>query len=629
MSWRTTVILLILAAGLLYFAYFVDAPPPEVDSHASLFSAAAESSVKTLTIQRGAETLRLERQPQEDGWLITEPIRAPAELSEIDAFLRNFLALRAEKEVVESTDEPLFGLDAPRATITVEGDDLSHTLRVGRETPWPGGFYARTDRSAIVAIADNLVTKATAPLVNFRRRQVVAVPFDAVTGFSIETTQGKISCQKEGDLWWIQEPQRGLAGADEVAGYINALKRLRADAFADDAPTPQALRTYGLSTESGSKDAPPITVSLFRKDKEPLTLWFGRAASDLKYGTPPRYLRLSDFPFVYTAVAKNEEVTLGLPDLRADKILALEGKTVTEIEIRQEGEKNPLFLRKEGEHWVFPRAEEAGYPTRRADDIEVHKWLAQFTELKFRQFAKDESAQDKRFEPFVVMTDAARRKGGLQPPWATITFSYKNGKETLHLAEPQKDRCLVLRDGEGLAVWVPAKIGDAASVSYPTLRDKTMTDLWSDGAYLLHARYRGGKEFTFRKQENGQWLADGPDPNEETKTDRPEARDLARKLARLPAARILPGAAPSGRKTNGPDTGLSSPEAAIQAYYAGARPEEPDASCTLLVGNRLEDGSRYARLEEDRFGHLFTIPADLADKILNDLPKAKLPETKK
>lgn len=613
MSWRTTLILLILAAGLGMYVYFTEAPPAETDSNKPLFPQVAESAVKAISVERKDGTLRLVR--EEDGWAIAQPISGPAEKAEVESFLRAFLALRSEKEI-QSEDVSEFGLDAPPLTIRTEGDgpEAAQVLTIGKETPWRGGRYARTDRSGIVAVSAHLAERADAPVVNFRRRELVPIPFDAVTGFSAKSAGGSLACRKEADgTWWIEEPQKGLAGADEVSEYVNALKRLRAESFADDAPTPEALKKYGLAPDD-PKNAPAVTVALHRKDKDPLTVWFGRPVSEEAFGTPPRYARVSDHPFVYTVRAKDEEVTRKPLDLRADRILALEGKHVNEISIERAEE--PLFLRKEGEKWVFTKLSEADarkVPTRRADDIAVHKLVARFQELKFRDFAKAQG-----IDPFVVATDAAKRKQGLEPPFATLTLTHRNGTEKLRIAAPRDGRCLVLREGEGLAVWVDASIHEAAATPYRELRDRTMTDLWSDGAYQLHARYRDGREITFRKQENGQWLADG----DETKSDRPAARDLARKLARLPADRILSAGGKPPR-----EAGLSDPEATVQAFFTAAKSDEPDASCTLVVGTALPDGSRHARVEEDRFGHLFTIPRDLAEKILAELPKA--PETKK
>lgn len=615
MSWRTTLILLILAAGLGIYVYFTEAPPAETDSNKPLFPQVAEASVKAIVVERKDGTLKIVR--EDDGWAIAQPISGPAEKTEIESFLRAFLALRSEKEI-ESADDAEFGLDAPSLTIRTEGDgpEASQVLKLGKETPWRGGRYARTDRSGIVAVSAHLAERASAAVTNFRRREIVPIPFDAVTGFSAKTAEGTLACRRDPDgTWWIEEPQKGLAGADEVSEYVNALKRLRAESFADDAPTPEALKKYGLAPDD-PKNAPAVTVALHRKDKDPLTVWFGRPVSEEAFGTPPRYARVSDHPFVYTVRAKDEEVTRKPLDLRADRILALEGKHVNEIAI--ERAREPLFLRKEGEKWVFSKADEMKAPTRRADDIAVHKLIARFQELRFRDFAKTRKEKDPKFDPFVAATDAAKRRHGLEPPSVAVTLTHRNGSEKLRIAAPHDGRCLVLREGEGLAVWVDASVHEAASTPYRELRDRTMTDLWSDGAYQLHARYRDGREITFRKQENGQWLADG----DEAKSDRPVARDLARKLARLPADRILSAGGKPPR-----DAGLSAPEATVQAFFTAPKPEEPDASCTLVVGAALPDGSRHARVEEDRFGHLFTIPRDLAEKILAELPKA--PETKK
>ncbi len=618
MNWRTTVILLILAAGLVMYAYLLDAPPPETDSNRPLFPQVAEAAVKGIAIEREAGRLALARDG--DGWLIVEPIRAPAEKSEIESFLRGFLALRAEKEI-DATDDGSVGLDAPFVTVRTSGDapEAAQVLKVGKETPWRGGRYARTDRSGIVAVSGHLADRANAPLANFRRREVVPVAFDAVTGFTVRAAGATLACTKEADAWWIVEPQKGLAGADEASEYINALKQLRVESFADDAPTPEALAKYGLA-EGDPKNAPAIVVAIHRKDAEPLTVSFGRNVSEEKYGTPPRYARLSDHPFVYTVRAKDGDVIRKPADLRADKLLSLEGKYPSEITIERDG--GLLLLRKEGEKWVFPKAEEMKYPTRRADDIAVQKLIGQLQGLAFREFAKAEAAKDPSFDPFVVATDAARRKLGLEPAAATITVVHRNGTERLRVARPENGRCLVLREGEGLAVRVPASVWETASIPYSALRDRTLTDHWTDGAYQLHVRYRDGREMTFRKQENSQWLADG----DAAKADSPLARDLARKLGRLPAAQVLSVGA-GGAAASGPETGLADPEAVVQAFFAGAKPDDADASCTLAIGNRLADGTRYARVEEDRFGHLFTIPADLADKILTELPK--VPEPKK
>lgn len=608
MSWRTTLVLLILAAGLVFYAVVMDAPPREVDARAPLFPGLEKDAVRTVEIRRGERTIAFRKAGET--WTMTAPLAAPADTRQVDGLLTDVASLRSEK-AVDAQDDAAFGLDAPRLTVRLAGDGIEKTLTVGRETPWAGGFYAKADGSGIVAIPAYVVTRADREPNDFRRRDLVPVEQDDVVGFDIRQGTTAISCRKEEGAWFVTAPRRALASGDDVVDFLSELKRLRVETFADDAPGAEALRTYGLAD---GRDAPAATLILHLREGDPLTLSLGRPAPGDALGDPPRYARLSDHPFVYTARVKEKDLIRSLDALRADAILPLEGKTITEI--RLERDADLLHLKKEGDRWMFTDAE--GLPTRRADDVEVHKWLAKFQGLKFRDFAKSRSALGKPFEPLVLLDDSTRRRVGLDAPLARVTFTHKGGAETLILTAPRDGACLALRAGDEIAVRVDEAIAQAARARYIDLRDRTMTDLWSDGAYMLHVRHRDGRLRTVRKRENNKWVADG----DAAETDVPHARDLARKLARLPAKRILSQGVPPE-----PSQGLAAPEVVVQAYYAPPKEHDGDATCTLLLGAAVEDGQRHARIEEDPLGHVFTVEKDLVEKILGLLPVPAAPET--
>ncbi|MBW4634581.1 MAG: DUF4340 domain-containing protein [Iphinoe sp. HA4291-MV1] len=152
---RTTLILILLALGLVGFVYFHEikgAPQREEIKQKQQIFSFKEDDIQSLTVKTQNLTLNLERSDKSDEpkWLMKSPEVAPAS-NAIVGYLINLLVEGKSKRIISISANQLaeFGLDQPQATIDVKlKNQKTHQLILGKPDFNRRFLYAQADPPA-------------------------------------------------------------------------------------------------------------------------------------------------------------------------------------------------------------------------------------------------------------------------------------------------------------------------------------------------------------------------------------------------------------------------------------------------------------------------------------------------
>lgn len=197
------------------------------------------------------------------GWVITQPVRWPAEPEQIERLLRLCQMLRAREVMAErASDLSPFGLgpEAPRVIVRVGGKD--QTVRFGNSCPSPpspsqeggegeatvevGGVYAiREGRDPIYRVSESLLRETTQNEVRRYRR----LPLDLLeegepTTIEIIGEEGTLSLTLRDQTWVASGARTFPIEQDEVKNLLMVLRHLSVLRFVSE--TRENAATWGL-----------------------------------------------------------------------------------------------------------------------------------------------------------------------------------------------------------------------------------------------------------------------------------------------------------------------------------------------------------------------------------------------
>lgn len=258
MKTRTLVVLAVLAALLVGGWWAVRArggAGAGVQRRTSLFAVEEiplERVDRVEVARRGAPLLSFVRTAE--GWMQDAPFPHPADPASIREVVDVAAALAASRAVDPATIDPearaALGLDPPAATLRLAWPGGERTVELGRRTI-AGRAWARVagrpEAASVDASLHELAVDADARQWRLRR---LHEPGSADVG-AIELRYGaapgqRLALRRAGGKWTIEAPVATRADAEAVRGYVEALSRAEADAFAADSP--EDLAPFGLVT---------------------------------------------------------------------------------------------------------------------------------------------------------------------------------------------------------------------------------------------------------------------------------------------------------------------------------------------------------------------------------------------
>jgi hypothetical protein len=268
-------LLVVLAALVAFLEMGRDRDAPEGEGDRPIPFQRADLKGIALRNERGA--VRLEKSGE--AWRISEPLQTDADRDAVEGLLSSLEIARVERRLGTEGERGAFGLDPPRATLTLEfaaADPAA--LLLGDSGPIGGTYYAILPGGAEIAVVSSSAGDfARQDLLGLRDKRLLDFDPWKVRRLRIERGRETVLVERPEPGWRILQPVEAPADGPTVTDLLTALQGLRARSFASEAPSATELRRYGL--------APPAArLTLLQEgwDVEK-TLLFGRTTGGDRY----------------------------------------------------------------------------------------------------------------------------------------------------------------------------------------------------------------------------------------------------------------------------------------------------------------------------------------------------------
>lgn len=347
MRLRNTLILALVLAALGAYVYFIENERIAEDSKKEKLVTVAVDDVDALTLTYPDRTLAVEK--VDGSWRMTAPVAAPAD----DVAVKNLLRVITDAEITKTLDEAPadltpFGLKPPAVTAVVKamGQALP-AIKVGKTTSVSNSTYVqRAEDSKIVLTSAAFHTGLDKQPKDLRDKKILIFKDEDVTNIALRGPQGAIALSKQDGAWTITQPSDYKADPTAVRALLSTVRNLRATDFANDAPAPADLATYGL-------DAPERELVLRLADGSAATLLLG---TETDQGL---YVKSGEKPTVFV-VGKwlSADLSKDVNALRDKTILSFDPAAVGSIAVGR-GDGEQFTLTRSGESWTLEGVEGA------------------------------------------------------------------------------------------------------------------------------------------------------------------------------------------------------------------------------------------------------------------------------
>lgn len=509
--------------------------------------------VDRLVIESGA--LAIECRLKGRQWHLVRPFSARADSVAIERLLGALQELPRGEIILpprRDTDPYIpYGLDAPRAAISVIEGTITNRILIGRRTPLGDGVYVRqSNHAGLARIHPTLLDLLPASADALRDRTLLAGTPAAIERLDLRHPAGYIQLARNGHgEWRIFQPFTARADSAAVNALLEKLLSCSVVQFVQDGVSD--LAPYGL-------DSPGAVTAVLNTDS-------GDGSQVLAMGEPlPNdptlvYARLQAENSIYAIPLAVRQALLVRPeDLRDRRVPGLDPEAIQSVRI-EEGETVLEFSREADGTWQIVA------PTRApADADSIQALLRSWAEVRFTAF---EPLSPTSPPPEFVRRILISNRG---LPAAPVE---------LRLAPNPRDPAtarLASNDDSSLAIAAPATLL-AASLDPLRYRSRDILSLPADDIASLQIEAPGQTVQLERDPVTGQWL-----PAE------PWVPQLVATFSSLRAEALL-----SDSGVRQPEAGFAAPELTLTAKLRG----QTGLAVALIIGSETApNGPRHAAI---------------------------------
>jgi hypothetical protein len=181
--------------------------------------------------REGEAPLRL-RKSTEERWSLTLPVEDLADRYTVEALLERLVQVRALRFLAPGTPTAELGLDKPRATWSLQGDDGKVRVEVGREAAFGEGLYLRVN-GVLALVPRDLESLLLGPPEDFRLKALTAAATQDVKSFTVEEGgKPKLGARRDASGGWeISVPYRDWGASEKIETMLDDLSLCPVDAF--------------------------------------------------------------------------------------------------------------------------------------------------------------------------------------------------------------------------------------------------------------------------------------------------------------------------------------------------------------------------------------------------------------
>lgn len=544
--------------------------------------------INTLRVTQPDLQFTAERRDRE--WRLTSPVNARADAGAI-ARIIDAIELLERSDLIRGREWRKkgmtladFGLEVPRARITLASTEKEWTLLIGRDTAAGGNLYLKEAHdSSVFIVSTNLLSDLPTSLNALRDRRVFLGFPGEVTRIDLRRREGLLSLARtEVGNWRIQQPWTGRAAGAGVQDLLDQLFTARiADFIAESF---DAAPLYGLD-----EPAAQAAVTGDRRYGEQVLLIGKPVAGDtnLVYAT-----RVGEGTVFAIPRSVLDLLQTRAEPLRDRRVLTLPAYDIARMRV-EEGERALELARDEAGGW------EIREPIRaKANDARIQNVLAEWTGLRIESFADpgETNLVALGFNPPLRQITFSRRPAGAAEDDAVIQFS------TL---TPSNDLILARLAHENVVIRLRADTADSIPLSALAFRHLEAIQVDAANVRTLSIIRNGREESVLRDTVTNEFRAGTPG----MVIDADHVRAVIDTLAALRAtAYVAPAEDASAFGLDAPAAQLT---VGIQGGLAPVR--------TLLIGRETEEGVHAMLRGGDA---VFLIPHATRDKLLLPLYKS-------
>jgi hypothetical protein len=593
--YRTPLVLAALCAGFAGFIAWdrTRATTDELQARQRMvFRAFHRERVDRIVVQHRSGRFELLKRGREQWSLVAGRGARGADAVEVERLLSEIEGAEAQRTlgVLDGASRTRFGLDAPRAEVTVhEGPEVTARLVLGGAVEREAAVYAligaregaRDRATQAVVLPRSVADVLDRPATDFRDRLVADVDVLRVDGITLDRAEGgRIVLTRQGPSWRLDTPALGRAARGAVEAVTTDLRELRATRVVADDASDDDLRRYGL-------DRPTVRAEFRRGNGvEPVRIAVGgRCPGDESAWAATREGTRTVVCLATTFVDPMRAAAEGFRD---DRVLGARTDEIARVRITPGlADGQPLVIVREGSGW---RAEGTTTPV---DTEALEAWFGALHDL----------TSTRRLDGDV------RVARGLLPGATAeieVTRAGIEGVERIRVGREDAEGVPVSRDDEPIVLLFPPSVADTLRVDAARFRPRDLvhdepTDL--QGLVLEVGAMR--EEMT---RSDGQLRLVHP---VQGLADPAATTELVRQLADLSADRWV-----SSRVR--PEHGFTTPRARVTARFEGNGPAGSDGGArvrnyTLVFGAPAPTGGYFARLD-GREG-VFVLPRALVDMV--------------
>lgn len=492
MKWRTTGILVALAVVLFAFIFFVERRIPTGPQPLPRLVAFRANDVTNIQLRITNQlALRVERAGPSSPWVLTLPLYYPAQPHKIQWMISALESLVSEIEISESELKSSkrtiaeFGLDVPRATLTLQHNGRRTEVSFGAPTPVGNGVYIQTsERPGIYVVVGELAERLPRNHNDWRDTLLFTS-----TGFQMNRLDLKsggrtvaLEIDRTNKTFVLTKPTVARADPSKVEGLLQKLFSAEVSRFVTDS-TRVDLEQYGLQP-------PEAEVSLLLGTNEQFAVQFGKSPPNEATNVYAR--RLAQTNIVVVPRATLEAALTPHTDIRDLHVMTFNAAQVDAIEVTG---TNGFSVRRQTNGWMItePKSEAA-------DTNAIRDWLDTLAKLE-GTIEKDVVTD---FTTTYGLTTPARRY--LLKSFGTNSAGVTTNRviAELDLGNVQDKKAFARRPDEatvyGLSLEQVAQLPRRAW----QLRDRRVWSFTTNQVHRVHIRHNGQTR-TLQRAPNATW----------------------------------------------------------------------------------------------------------------------------
>ncbi len=278
-TWTWVAVAALLFAFIFFFERHWRKPEPGPQPILPWLKPAAVTSIQVYPA--GQPGLRAEH--TNGNWVLTEPIRYPAQATSIEALLEALQTLFPAAPPLTARElrrhpgaETEYGLENPQASLVIQQDNDRRQIRFGALTAPGDQVFMRVVGVEDIYIADAGILKFVPRGTNVWR-DTVFVPLPSLDFDRLILTNAAsvsvIELQRDGTnhLWRMTRPLRARASNPDMLEFLQQLQNLQVVQFVTDDPAPD-LEPFGLQPAT-------LGLTLARGTNTVAQLFFGKTNS--------------------------------------------------------------------------------------------------------------------------------------------------------------------------------------------------------------------------------------------------------------------------------------------------------------------------------------------------------------